>query len=328
MSNPATLEAELEQSARRIVTEVTGCVSCVVERIPRGVMTHKFAVRPSHDETYVVRFYPESRSHVVDYEPDLVRRCAEAGAKVPRVLADSRTGPPARLGYMVYAMIEGSTLSERFSTLSNLDLQRLCEDLMGSLSLIQQLKLTGWGELVNGWEASSSSWNEFIRNSFSEGLHTIRKHRLLTDALLHDIALVEGLMDELLIGAPNHLICGDLGLGNIVLDDHNRLAGLIDFEGALVGDPLLTLGYCYARSGKDAFFESLKAGWEQRLGEVDWMRISFYAILRVLRVAKYAVGPLPTGHPREPLVTVFPALRLAVPNLVSNRDPQWSDAYE
>ena len=328
MNNPTVLDTELEHSARRIVMELTGSRSCRAERIPRGVMTHKFAVRLPQGETFLVRFYPASRSLVVAYEPDLIRRCAETGAKVPRVLADSRTGPRARFAYMVYEMIEGTTLSERISKLSTSDLRRLSEDLMESLALIQRVEMTGWGEPVSGWEASSSSWHEFIKNSFLEGLETIRENQLLSNALLNDIAKVEDSMDELLVARSNNLTCGDLGLGNIVLDDRNRLMGLIDFEGALAGDPLLTLGYCYAASAEYPFFESLLAGWGQRFGEIDWVRISFYALLRALRVAKYAVGPLPTGHARAPLVTVFPGLRLAVANLVNNRYSQRSDAYE
>lgn len=291
-------------------------------------MTHKFVAHVAPGEAYVVRFYPESRSQVVEYEPDLVRRCAQAGAKVPQVVADSRTGPAANLTYMVYKMIEGSALSERFSMLTQSDLRRLCADVMECLTALQQVKLAGWGEVVSGWKAASSSWREFVRDSFSEGLEAVRKNRLLPEPLLRDVVKIGDSADKFLVGESNHLIYGDIGLSNIVLDGNDGLAGLIDFEGALAGDPLLTLGYCHAACARHSFFDEFSACWRELRGEIDWGRVHFYSVLRTLRVAKYASEPLPTGHPRDPLLRIFPGFQLAVASVMNNDLLVRSHAYE
>jgi aminoglycoside phosphotransferase (APT) family kinase protein len=321
MNDSIPRNSELERDASRVVIEMTGSKSCEVKRIRRGLMTHKFAVELPSGETYVVRFYPETRSHVVGYEPDLVRRCAEAGARVPRVIGDSRTGPQASLGYAVYQMIEGETLSERLSTLSPSELRRLGEDIIENLIAIQRVELKGWGELTSAWEASSASWGEFIRSSFSEGLDAVRRDALLSSTLLNATVKIAESLDEFLAVDSTSLICGDLGLGNIVLDQGNRLAGLIDFEGALVGDPLVTLGYSFAGGGASSFFHSLSTCWQRKFGEIDWRGISFFSVLRALRLAKYASDPLPTGHPRDSLVSIFPGFEVAIAHLVSGRYP-------
>jgi hypothetical protein len=94
-------------------------------------------------------------------------------------------------------------------------------------------------------------------------------------------------------------------------------SGLIDFESCLSGDPLTTLGYCFAAHGNDPLCGALLNAWPETLDTAAWERILFYSILRALRLAPYADRPLPTGHPRDPLLQIFPGVKLALDMLTS-----------
>jgi aminoglycoside phosphotransferase (APT) family kinase protein len=308
----------LEDEARHIVQKVTGSSVSEARQIARGVMTYKFFICVKSGQSYVVRFYPPSRSHVVDYEPDLLRRCAEAGAKVPCVIADSRTGPRSVLQYVVYTMVDGLTLSERIVYLSSCSLQRLCEQVVENLVMLRQLRFSGVGELMNGENARSHSWRQFVKKSFLEGLQSLRDNRLVGDRLLRNTERLQHRIDEILLDdlAGSTLTYADLGPDNIIVDDDGKLAGLIDFEGTLVGDSVLALGYCYSAYGDDPFVEHIASAWPETLEPDAWRRIYLYAILRPLRVGKYAHMPLPTGEPRKPLTEVFPGFEPSLNKLI------------
>src|SRR5688572_4200181 len=104
----ALVVSSLPGEASRIVAELLGCKVDSVEILHQGLMTFKFLVETEHGQRVIVRFYPPRRKSVVNQEPDLLARCRLAEIPVPRVIGDSRTGPPSKLAYVVYYMIEGT----------------------------------------------------------------------------------------------------------------------------------------------------------------------------------------------------------------------------
>lgn len=309
--------AILQRDAERIVSAISGRKIRSTQAILRGVMTFKCLVETVSEERFIVRFYPPGRQAVLNCEPDLLARCRGSGLPVPTVIGDARTGPKAALAYVAYRMIDGATLSEAMPHLTAGQQQVLASELARCLFELRQIEHHGYGELVTADSADDVSWPAFVKRSFYDGIESLEQTRLIdSSALLR--------LRELVTRTSNHLdwqssqlVWGDITFANIIIDSSGRLAGLIDFESSLSGDPLATLGYCFACHGNHPFWEALVQRWPQALDAAARKRILLYAILRGLRLAPYLDRPLPTGHPRDALFEIFPGMKLAIQTLTN-----------
>ncbi|MCV2420237.1 phosphotransferase family protein [Paucibacter sp. DJ2R-2] len=309
----------LTDAAAAIAGELTGSRVLKSERVLAGMMTFKCRVMTAGGHDVMVRFYPPGRTSLVHQEPDLLRLCSDLGMPVPRPIGDSRTGPPAPLAYVAYPRIAGVTLAQRLPHLDERQRRLLAEDLARHLAGLQQLGFSGAGELISATEALDEEWGVFVDRCMHQGLDAVREHSLLSPQLIGALESV------VLPGAPEpavvtgRLVWGDINFENVLVADNATVAALIDFEGCLSGDPLATLGYCQAVHGPSPFFRLLldaSPGAEpgrQRAG------IAWYAVLRAMRLARYAHLALPTGRPRDPLIRILPGLEEAVSILQAAR---------
>jgi len=304
----------LERDARRIISDVSGRGIRRVQAILGGFMTFKYLVETVDDERFIVRFYPLGREGVVNCEPDLLAHCRRSGLPVPVVLADARTGPKATLAYVVYRMIEGTNLSEALPGLTSQQASVLASELATCLLELRRIELHGYGELITGATAAGTSWRAFVKRSFETGIDALQQSRLIDSASL--VRLREFLKCDV-DSQSCQLVWGDISFANIIVDSTGHLAGLIDFESSLSGDPLATLGYCFACHGNHPFWETRIQRWPQALDDTERERILFYALLRGLRLAPYLDRPSPTGQPRDPLFEIFPGFELAIETLTT-----------
>jgi hypothetical protein len=316
MNAEAVTMSTLAYAARRIVHSLLGCEPVQVERIRAGVMTFKFVVDTPRSGAFVVRFYPRINAGAVEYEPDLVRRLNAADLPVPRVVGDSRFGPSSPLSYMVYEMIPGVTLRRCLPSLEPLGRRRIARQVSEFLMALQDVNVEGYGDLLSATTARFNSLLGFIETSFAEGISTAQSHGSLPKELIADLEGIRGRLGLLDLAPPCGLAWGDMLTDNILVREEGSLAGFIDFEGTLAADPLLNLGYCYAAYGPSGFFKDLSDAWSGPLtaGHVD--RVLLYAVLRGVRIAKFAHQPLPTGYQREPVEKAFPGFAMAVQSLM------------
>lgn len=316
MAEPKAQISSLKDYAIFIAQEISGSTITTVNEIKRGVMTFKFAITLSPGECLIVRFYPISRSSVVHYEPDILHRCAELGLPVPAVIADSRTGPSVPFQYMVYKMIDGVPLSERFPKLTTASQNEIARQIVNYLYALQEIQVLGFGELADGSRALFQSWNSFMRQSFIQGIEAVKEHCLFPEEIITNLEGIAIALETFREQTSHGLVWGDISTENLLIDDHNRIVGLLDFEGALAGDILMNPGYCYAGNNGTCFFESLINSWPEPLKDDEWKRIYLYSILRTLRIAKFAHLPLPTGYPRQPIERTFPGFQKALNNIM------------
>jgi aminoglycoside phosphotransferase (APT) family kinase protein len=307
----------LTEAAARVVGGLLGKRVLVVEQLHQGMMTFKCRVRTDGDDDVIVRFYPASRSALVYQEPDLLLRCCRAGLPVPQPIGDSRAGPSAPLSYVVYRRIEGETLADRLPAFDDARRRVLAEDLAAHLYRLQDLKFEGAGELISSVAARDASWDFFVHDAMRSGLVSIKHHSLLEWTFAGEIERVIRAGPPAPERATRRLVWGDVNFGNILVKEDGRIAGLIDFEGCLSGDPLATLGYAAAVHGPDPFFAKLRQAWPQALSDEEDDLIAWYALLRALRLARYAHLPLPTGRPRDPLIQIVPGIIPAVRRLAT-----------
>jgi len=300
------IRASLHEAASRIVESACGEPTVDIREEARGVMTFKLIATVVSGATYVVRFYPEQRSHIADFEPAILRRVRHAGVLAPKVVAESGTGPAAPLAYVAYEMIPGTTLFEAAPHITAQQMHDLAAALSGQIALLGDVALDGYGKLLDGCTAEHRRWSDFVVPSLEAGLERLRAGAVLPKVGIRQLERIAGLAHEVEPGARGGLAWGDVSPENILIREDGSLAGLIDFEGVLSADARLTFGYAYARFyGSDLLAQLLESS--GRASDAGWLRaVRFHAVLRGLRLLRHAGQPLPTGHPRMPLTDVLP----------------------
>lgn len=309
------VSASLPFAAARIVAELLGSTPKTAETIRQGLMTFKVKVTTERGESVIVRFYPPGRSSVVNQEPDLLARCRAVDIPVPLVIGDSRNGPPAELEYVAYFMIKGKTLESAIPTCTISQISDIAGDLAGHFLKFDNIEFKGAGEITNCVTAHNCSWESFVEHSMRAGLDAVRQHAMLDSARVDQLSRI---VDRGVKGQArfnNRLIWGDINFSNIVIDANNRVAGLIDFESCLSGDPLATLGYFFAAQGHNFLLAEILRMWPEKLSEQGRETMLIYSLLRALRLARFAHLPLPTGYARDPLNEIFPGMKYAIDEL-------------
>ncbi|HYK01022.1 MAG TPA: phosphotransferase [Thermoanaerobaculia bacterium] len=259
-------------------------------------MTFKYTVVSGGGARFIVRFYPPGREDVVEYEPDVVRRCRSSGLRVPEVVADSRSGPPAPLAYMAYRMIDGIALRDRLADLADREMHSVCASVAEQMRAMAEVRIDGYGDLTSAHEAQYTTWQSFIRAAFEDGIAAAGRRMLLEDALIDTLRTVCDHLDRFAAPETPVLTWGDLSPDNIIVQG-GRLAGLIDFEGVLGGEPELNLGYVRARYRETPFYEALLAHWP--CVDHDQPRTALYVVVRGLRLLIHRHELLPTGERRQ-----------------------------
>ncbi len=316
MSDNIASLSKLANEACRIACQLLPKPVSSVEYVPIGVMTHKFIATDGCGVKYIIRMYPESRSSVVFFEPDILQRCRRAGARVPEVITDSRSGPPALYSYMVYRMIPGDRLTDRVGKLSSSERHTLGREIVDQLQLLAELQFAGFGDLTGVDTAKDTSWATFLADAFARGMVAIRQYRLLPLDIVEMLEFVQTRVVGSLPEAHPRLVWADLSTDNTIVGTDNRLSGLIDFENALSGDSLLALGYSAAFDDHQGLTGMLMSAWPRILGVFDASLVDLYSVIRVLRIAPYRVGCLPAGQAPAPLLTIFPGFEPALRRLL------------
>jgi aminoglycoside phosphotransferase (APT) family kinase protein len=319
MDGVGVTSSDLHHGADRIVHHIVDSKPVRTEMIREGVMTVKFAVETEQDGTFVVRFYPRVDTQVIAYEPDLVRRLKAAGLPAAHVVIDSRTGPSSPLPYMVYKMIPGTSLRRQLPLLEASARNKVARQVVDFLGKLHQLDVEGYGDLLSATAARFDSWLRFMDTSFAEGISAAQDHQSLPEALITGLKEIRQHLEFFNEneGGRSGLAWGDILTDNILVHDDGSLAGIVDFEGALAAESWLNLGYCYAACGPNGFFQDLKDAWSGSIAPVAFDRVELYAVLRGVRIAKFAQPPLPAGRPRAPLERTFPGFAIAVESLSS-----------
>ncbi|MFF5176153.1 phosphotransferase family protein [Micromonospora sp. NPDC000089] len=122
-----------------------------------------------------------------------------------------------------------------------------------SLRRLHDIRLPGFGPVADGPAGTSATWAGFLDGVVAEARRAVPEHVL--PAALHDEVDAQSRHRRVRahVAGVDHgvLLHGDL-VPKHVWDDHGRLAGLIDWGDAMVGDPLFDLAR-FSMSGEDAF---------------------------------------------------------------------------
>ena len=251
--------------------------------------------------TIMLKVYTSVRSHIAAAEFAMLKAGKKQGVLMPEPIS---FGKIAGVGYLVYEKIEGVDLN--FGLLTADEQIIFCADLVHHLKLLTKISFDHFGNMTEE-KNTCPDWQTFLVKNIQPGLAALRAGKYIPELSLDQ--LTEFMLDHPLLKKPCSpgLVWGDLKSENILVKD-NRIACLLDFESCFSGDPLLSLGYLFAREGDSKFYQTIIAEFRHYISFSD-EDIYFYTIFRLLRISKYLDKPLPTGKIREPVLSYFPGIQ-------------------
>lgn len=267
-----------------------------VYEINRGVMNFKFHFS-SDCRDYILRCYPKGREHLAELEFKYLNLFISKGIKAPIVRFYSSEYP----GYIIYEKIKGVCLSDAFESLSPSSQINLCNEITENYKEISYIKTSGCGVMLNYDSFIFDNWKDFL-------LYEIDKSLRYLDNIKSEfnITVLKKYLEQFIskyLVEKKFLVWSDFHPDNIIVSNEGKLAGFIDFEGLIGGDPLLGLGYLQAKEYNSVFFKLIYSSYNiSSCKEI----IDFYSIVRYLRLVIYERLNLPNGTIRTPVKKFLP----------------------
>jgi aminoglycoside phosphotransferase (APT) family kinase protein len=213
-------------------------------------------VTTASGDVVVVKQAPPAWHWSIDKEAALYRLVVDRGLEVPtpRVLGTPESGT------LVLERLPGDVSG--FAT----DTDELYGRLGALLRLLHEITFDSFGYLgARGVVEPHATNLDYMRFQFQRKLLELEEHG--ERSLSRRIAAHVAEREELLAHCELAVLCHDDGHEGNVLVEHDatggwRISGLIDFQNAVAGDPLLDLAktYCYSNRRSESMLAALVAG--------------------------------------------------------------------
>ena len=238
---PDHLALDLERLVPYLAQHLEGLESPVTALKFKGGQSNPTYRLSGAGRSYVLRRKPPgtlvASAHAIDREYRVLRALAEAGLPVPRPLLYCDDPGVAGFDFYIVEHIAGRVFWDaELPGLSPPGRRAIYDDMNGVLARLHDLDVdaVGLGDLAprKGYaQRNLARWSEIYARS---AMIEIRDMEWLIETL-------PGLLPD---GASARLIHGDYGLYNIIVDpDAPRVAAVLDWEMATLGDPLIDLAH-------------------------------------------------------------------------------------
>lgn len=193
----------------------------------------------------VVKIAPPPSIEIMDYEKDIlasevrVMRLLKGLIPLPQLPAADLEGRLVGRPLYIMEWLEGQPLNKCLEALGSESIARVREEVGRIVRTVSSLKGEGFGMVAGPFFAT---WKEAFTHLFSAVVRDgERKSVDLPYPLLRKI--LSEYSDSLEAVVEPRLLHWDLWDGNIFVDEAGRITGIIDFERALYGDPLMEYGF-------------------------------------------------------------------------------------
>lgn len=271
--------------------ESRGYVVDKIDYIDKGVMTDKYRV-VSAGKRYIARCYPPGRVWLAKTEFLYLNFFLPLGIKVPKPLFYGES--PAML---FYEELKGDSLDGVYGNLSEDEKDVLCREIIDNYNKICKIETSGFGRITGYEKCTHTTWSDFINETVDTGYDVLKRdNRTIACDYVED-------MRNSLNGYCNFkksLVWSDFCQENIIVTHDHHLAGFVDIEGLIAGDPALGIGYLKAHDETDFAKRIIE------IGNYDSDRTDFYSVLRYLDLLPYQEQALPNGAERTPIEDFLP----------------------
>lgn len=235
-------------------------------------------------------------------EERLAARLRPLGIPAPAVLAVDLSGAVLPAAFAVAERLEGATLGDlegdEAAVLAGL------RSFGAVLRRLHEVRLPGAGPLdVAPLAGRFPSWGDYLRTHADDHLAACARAGALDAA---EAARAARLLEELAAGSAagpaDRVLHGDPGGPNVFLSADRAVSGLVDWEDALVGEPLFELASCacfHPERRWSSLFEGYGVG--PALPAADrrrfWLLVLRIALARTVMRERFAVADLPGRAP-------------------------------
>ncbi|MBR0895212.1 aminoglycoside phosphotransferase family protein [Bradyrhizobium tropiciagri] len=204
----------------------------------------------------ILKVYPQQLHWKMAKEVHVLGLLRDVDIPIPRILLADDTGSVVDLSFVLMSKLDGIVLGQREPTLTDEELFAIYAEMGAALRRINEVTLDSFGYIgPNGVWTPHPTNRAYVSAQFD---------RKLTEFCTRggDAALAARLRDsiaaraQLLDAAERPRLCHyDLHAGNVLVNRGGRpqLCGLVDFENATAGDPLMDMAKAlYYFTPKDA----------------------------------------------------------------------------
>lgn len=226
---------------------VEGCTVTAVTELHGGEIGAVYQVDFANQTSpLVLKVYPEALYWKMRKETNVCRQLAgRLGVPVPRILLADDSRSSIGLNYIVMSKLEGHLLGDIERTLTPPQLFAAYSQMGQLLREIHRVAMDSFGYIgPDGvWTAHASN-HAYVTFQFDRKLADFARrggNSMLCDRVKAFVAAHTPLLDGCRTASLCHF---DFHAGNILALPANgapRLSGLLDFEGAIAGDPLMDL---------------------------------------------------------------------------------------
>ncbi|MHC4053167.1 phosphotransferase family protein [Bradyrhizobium sp. 25ACV] len=226
--------------------------------------------------TCILKVYPESLQWKMAKEVYVLGLLRNLGPAIPKILLADDTRSVIELNYVLMTKLEGVVLGRREATLSETELFAIYAEMGATLRRINDVTLDNFGYIgPNGvWTAHPSN-QAYMSAQFDRKLReflTRGGDPALAARLRDSVTARQHLFEAAITPRLSHY---DFHAGNVLVTPQGapRLTGIVDFENATSGDPLMDIAKAlYYFTPKDApKRDGLLAGYGT-IARPDWQQ--------------------------------------------------------
>lgn len=222
----------------------------------------------------ILKVYPESLQWKMAKEVYVLGLLRDLGAVIPKILLADDTKSVIDLNYLLMTRLGGTVLGQREPALSDAELFAIYAEMGATLRRINDVTLDSFGYIgPNGVWTSHPSNRAYMSAQLDRKLTefcTRGGDPALAARLRSSVAARRHLFDAAVTPRLCHY---DFHAGNVLVTSQGEphLSGIVDFENATSGDPLMDIAKAlYYFTPKDApKRDGLLAGYG-KLGRLDW----------------------------------------------------------
>jgi aminoglycoside phosphotransferase (APT) family kinase protein len=204
----------------------------------------------------ILKVYPATLQWKMAKEVYVLGLLRDIGTAVPHILLADDTRSVIDLNFVLMSKLDGTVLGRREASLTDAELFAIYAEMGAFLRRINDITLDSFGYIgPNGvWTAYATN-RGYMSAQFDRKLTEFCQRGgdpALAERLRHSIAARQHLLDG---GATPRLCHYDLHAGNVLVTSQGalHLSGIVDFENATAGDPLMDIAKAlYYFTPKDA----------------------------------------------------------------------------
>jgi hygromycin-B 4-O-kinase len=243
------LHRRKEQLAKANLSKLTGILDQeirAIEFLPTAGTFHALFQVETASNSYILKLSPEESAFGFAIESWAMQRLRETHLPALAIPAFEVVAQSLPCPFLLVEEARGQTLT-RFE---NAETQALPEPLLfefgRSLAIIHRVPGQNAGLLdcgASAWPAGlHPRWSDYLMFRLDEHLTICREIRAINEAEKESAATYFDESEALLVGAPMRLLHGDPGHHN-VFSNGEKITAMIDWEDALVGDPVFDIAY-------------------------------------------------------------------------------------